>query len=938
VTLSQQVIELLSTLTGNLIYHVITLASALVVMGVGWWQYRRNKTDSWAWRLAGAGAGILLTRVIMIIAFLSLNATADATLAASILPPLEQALHTVVVILVVWAVMPAFSPHLDAVMLTGLLITAVLYTFFGIEWYGNVNAGSVTAYNNEAQNNIWTIFQIIVLGIGTIGFIVSRGVDKWLRVLIVATLFLAHFAHLANPTTSFIVQNEIPYWLRLGQLIALPLLAIFSYRYLLRELLYEQLQNRPPREQIAETLQASTQILAQIEENGALAEAVAFAGKFTTAHFSAIALTDSAHANQLRVVSREESGDMRHWRLNLTDWNAFVSAMERGSAVELMADGVGAKQLHDLYQELNVVGGGPLLIEPLMANNKAVGVLLLAGQVNEPCWSPPERGLTPFIARHVAHILTARAVPLSESDPIVPATIATIREARAEIETELEQVQARLKEREATLQHVRQSALAQVKTVTEKLEEREEALAMLQQENAGIQTQHAKLSSQLENIQSEREQLTAKLRATETKLRQNENRVRTLKDNLGKLDSEHSQQTKQIATLNKAIATLTADRDQWQAKSKRGANNLASQLAETEAALVEANTALARSTEELAALEVNSMVAQIGNDSALIGEHNPALQLLRIAELESETASLREALVEAEEAMAMATAESQGLSHDWVLKTISRYSGELESAQAKILQLEVELARANGTQAYEMILKLAQELRTPMTAMTSYTELLLTESAGIIVPKQRNFLEKVRDNVAKMAMLLGQIVETSKPQSKRNESQISDTNLLLQEAIEAVKNQAAHKAVRLNLNIEEKLPALSMNRDDFYQIALQLLNNAVLASTEKGNVVLEADVEGIENAGTSDTPFQFLRLVVSDSGVGIPATHRAQIFTPQLDPDASPIVGLGEAGIGLATAHALVTEHGGRIWVDSETNIGSRFTVLLPTATINGQS
>ncbi|MCA9961490.1 MAG: hypothetical protein KC443_20770, partial [Anaerolineales bacterium] len=88
-----------------------------------------------------------------------------------------------------------------------------------------------------------------------------------------------------------------------------------------------------------------------------------------------------------------------------------------------------------------------------------------------------------------------------------------------------------------------------------------------------------------------------------------------------------------------------------------------------------------------------------------------------VAALEAEIAALRESLADAEEAMAMAAAGEGELSTEWVMLTITRYSSQLEEAQAQIERLEVELRRREQDRGSELLTGLAQELRTPMTSI-----------------------------------------------------------------------------------------------------------------------------------------------------------------------------------------------------------------------------
>src|SRR5690606_434287 len=179
----------------------------------------------------------------------------------------------------------------------------------------------------------------------------------------------------------------------------------------------------------------------------------------------------------------------------------------------------------------------------------------------------------------------------------------------------------------------------------------------------------------------------------------------------------------------------------------------------------------------------------------------------RIQALEEESAALREALRDAEEAMA-ALAEGE-LNAEWVTTTISRYSGDLEEAQTRIAELELQLPQRQPEQARALMTALAQELRTPLTSIGGYTDLLLSETHGILVARQRDFLERVRANVERISLLLEQIVQVAAaPAGRRYLSGVEQVHLhdLVDVAVNTVMMQMRRKSLRLYLDIPIDLP------------------------------------------------------------------------------------------------------------------------------------
>lgn len=312
----------------------------------------------------------------------------------------------------------------------------------------------------------------------------------------------------------------------------------------------------------------------------------------------------------------------------------------------------------------------------------------------------------------------------------------------------------------------------------------------------------------------------------------------------------------------------------------------------------------------------------------------------RVAELEREIAALRESLMDAEEAMAMAAANEAQLSPEWVMLTITRYSSQLEEAQARIAQLEASLNRATGAHiANEVTTALAQELRTPMTSIAGFTDLLLNETVGSVGARQRDFLQRIKANTERMGVLLEQLVEVTGAAEETTLSppQTTDVSEVIDTAVHAVITQIREKQLRLDLDVAPALPSLPIQPDALRRILVHLLDNACRASRENGRVTISARSETVtvNDNGKSSTQggeeIPFVHLAISDSGAGIAPADRPHVFTPHYHAERALIPGLGDTGAGLASARSLTRANGGRIWVDSEEGKGTTFSLLFPT-------
>jgi signal transduction histidine kinase len=307
----------------------------------------------------------------------------------------------------------------------------------------------------------------------------------------------------------------------------------------------------------------------------------------------------------------------------------------------------------------------------------------------------------------------------------------------------------------------------------------------------------------------------------------------------------------------------------------------------------------------------------------------------QVTALEGELESLRESLMVAEEAMAMAAASEGGLSTEWIMMTITRYSGQLEEAQAQIQKLQQELDQRNREGSSQIVAALAQELRTPMTSISGYADLLLNGSAGLLGSRQRDFLQRVRANVERMDALINQLVQLTSGEQTGDSSEstvTTDLPAVMDTAVQSVLSQVREKKLQLDLDlkIDDWLPPIAVPHNVLQQILNHLLHNACRSSHQQTYVTLQVQAHELSDPAGHDKSTRFLHIAIRDSGDGIHVDDRARVFDPQYQADDPLIAGVGDTGAGLAMAHSLATAHGGRMWVDSQPGEGSTFSVLFP--------
>lgn len=422
-----------------------------------------------------------------------------------------------------------------------------------------------------------------------------------------------------------------------------------------------------------------------------------------------------------------------------------------------------------------------------------------------------------------------------------------------------------------------------------------------------------KISGRIIALEQERNKLQTMLETTQNKLQQADlrtaeatQRAQDLAASIDALEREMSQRPSNPDEEANLLEALVTERDR-----------LVENLEVANLKLLQSETNLAEAKKELQNLTRQQQRSANGN---------------RTAELEREVATLRESLEEAEEAMAMAAAGEGAISTEWVMLTITRYSGQLEQAQLQIELLEAQLARHEAGVMDDALVGVLQELRTPMTSIAGFTDLLLGGTLGNMGVKQRDLLQRIRANAERMEVLLDQIrrlTPDNTAQKTTAELEQIDVREAIETAVNSVMTQIREKRIHLDLNLTDELPTLTIKRNDLHQILSGLLVNACQASGVDGNISVVARSRDLQN-GASNDKSNFIELKISDSGDGISPEDLAHVFTAHYNPEKPLIAGIGDTTVGLSMAHSLAVANGGRLWVDSEKGKGSTFSLLFP--------
>jgi len=226
----------------------------------------------------------------------------------------------------------------------------------------------------------------------------------------------------------------------------------------------------------------------------------------------------------------------------------------------------------------------------------------------------------------------------------------------------------------------------------------------------------------------------------------------------------------------------------------------------------------------------------------------------------------------------------------------------------------------------EFVANVSHELKTPIAAVKGFAETLL---AGALNDKDTavSFLQIIFDESERLNRLIGDILELSKIESKRIPMHFSPIYMpeFLEKTVSVLRKEAEKKHIELSMFVDEDI-YIEADEDRLRQILINLLSNGINYTQDGGKVKVR--VEPLEM--NADGDYERLRIIVSDTGIGIPKKDLPRIFERFYRVDKARSRSSGGTGLGLSIVKHLVELHKGTIRVDSEVGVGTKFTIELP--------
>lgn len=235
----------------------------------------------------------------------------------------------------------------------------------------------------------------------------------------------------------------------------------------------------------------------------------------------------------------------------------------------------------------------------------------------------------------------------------------------------------------------------------------------------------------------------------------------------------------------------------------------------------------------------------------------------------------------------------------------------------------------------------SHELRSPLTSILGYTEMLQSGATGALSDGQKEILETIHGKAEELLTLITSLLDLGRLEAKVLELQCEavDPRALLSGVGSTIVPSANRRNITLDIGVAADTPKIWGDPVRLRQIVMNLAENAIKFTDAGGEVALAAEAGELESEtplGLGSSLFTTNRpavvLTVQDTGMGIAEDKLSRIFDAFYQVDGGTTRSHGGAGLGLSIVKQLIDGHGGRIDVRSERGKGTRFTVVLPAA------
>lgn len=241
----------------------------------------------------------------------------------------------------------------------------------------------------------------------------------------------------------------------------------------------------------------------------------------------------------------------------------------------------------------------------------------------------------------------------------------------------------------------------------------------------------------------------------------------------------------------------------------------------------------------------------------------------------------------------------------------------------------------------EFVSLASHQLRTPLSTINWYSEILLGGDAGKLSTEQKKILQQIYQSNQRLVRLVDALLNISRIEMGSYAIVPEKINLseMLKEVLKDLSNNIQTKAMQIKAQVQKNLPVLFFDCSLIRIILQNLLSNAIKYTPKKGNVGISMTLvkKEVSISGLNQKIADSILIKVSDNGCGIPDGQKKLIFGKLFRATNVQEKGFDGNGLGLYIVKSVVEEMDGKIWFESTENHGSTFFVVLPLKAVKAR-
>lgn len=246
---------------------------------------------------------------------------------------------------------------------------------------------------------------------------------------------------------------------------------------------------------------------------------------------------------------------------------------------------------------------------------------------------------------------------------------------------------------------------------------------------------------------------------------------------------------------------------------------------------------------------------------------------------------------------------------------------EFFSLMSDLTGMAIERVKWDLTKSW-FIAKVTHNLRSPLNAILSMVSLVRKGYLGPVTERQGETLSRCEHRILILAELIGDLLKMGRERAETGRGQLRKIapEAVLKQLIPLFQNQAVEKGLEITFDIADPLPTVSANEGLIEDLLMNLISNAIKYTLSGGRVRVQLGLADPER----------VRLVVSDTGIGIPDADLPHLFSEFYRAANARKLAEEGTGLGLAIVKEILDRLGGTIQVQSKPAEGTTFTCLLP--------